>query len=515
MTYLYKREPFTDFTLPQNKKEFQNTLEKIEKELGVHHDILIDGERITTIDKITSFNPANKYEIVGTVGKADTDIAETAIVSARKSFQVWRDWQVKDRAGILFRTAAIIRYRKHEFSAYLVKESGKSWQEADADVARGIDFMEYYGRQMIDLEEREEINRSLIKYNQYLYQPLGIAVTISSSYFPFSTMVQTTVAPLVTGNTVILKPSSSTPIIAAKFVEVLEEVGIPSGVISFLPGSGEEVGDYLVNHPKTNLIIFTGSRDVGIRIWEQAAKVHPTQAHLKRAIVEWGGRDTIIVDNDVDIDLAAEELIASAFGFSARKRFTGSRAIIHQDIYKSLLERVIDLTNKLNVGDPFFPDNYMGPVTNQRAYLHIMSYLEVGKKEGRLVAGGIGDDSQGYFVRPTIFADVQPESRIMQEELFGPVIVFCKANDFEQALSIANNTKYGVTGALITNNHDHMERARYDFHVENLYVNHNCTETVEGYHPFNRFQTLEVDSKIVKRDYLQLHMRGKNVLEGL
>ncbi len=408
---------------------------------------------------------------------------------------------------------AIVRRRKHEFSAYLVKEAGKPWKEADADTAEAIDFMEYYARQMIDLGEGKPIISRPNEYNRYVYTPAGVSVVIPPWNFAFAIMAGTTVAPLVTGNTVLLKPASATPVIAAKFVEVLEEAGLPKGVLNFVPGSGKEVGDFLVDHPKTALISFTGSLEVGTRIYERAAKVQPGQKHLKKVIAEMGGKDTVVVDNTADLELAAEAIVVSAFGFSGQKCSAGSRAVIHQDVYDEVLDRVVKLTKELSMGETKKPDVYMGPVIDQGAYDKIMSYIEIGKEEGRLVAGGKGDDSKGFFIEPTVFADLHPESRMQQEEIFGPVVCLTKATDFNNALEIANNTEYGLTGAVITNNREHIERAKVDFHVGNLYFNRNCTGAIVGYHPFGGFKMSGTDSKAGGPDYLILHMQAKTISE--
>lgn len=513
MVSTYRHEPFTDFTVEENRQAFRKAIQDVEARLGSHHDLLVGGERIETEQRIVSINPANKEEVIGTVSKATKEIAEKAIHAADEAFEKWRKWDPEARAGVLFRAAAIVRRRKHEFSAYLVKEAGKPWQEADADVAEGIDFMEYYGRQMIALKNGKLVHSRPGEINRYFYQPMGVTVTISPWNFAFAIMVGTTVAPLVTGNTVLLKPASATPIIAAKFVEVLLEAGIPAEVINFIPGSGAEVGDYLVDHPKTKIITFTGSRDVGTRLWERAAKVPRGQTHLKRVIAEMGGKDTVVVDEDADLDLAAREIIVSAFGFSGQKCSAGSRAVAHQAVYDELLEKVVRLANEVTMGDPASGDNEMGPVIDQAAYDKIMGYIGIGHTEGHLVAGGSGDDAIGYFIRPTVFADAAPSSRIMQEEIFGPVLAFGKARDFEHALDIANNTEYGLTGALITNNRQHMERAREDFHVGNLYFNRNCTGAIVGYQPFGGFKMSGTDSKAGGPDYLILHMQAKTISE--
>lgn len=509
----YKHEPFTDFTVDANRKAMEAALKQIKADFGKNYDLFVDGKYITTDNKIVSVNPSNKEEVIGTVSKANQEIAEEAIETAHQAFQTWKYTDPAERANILIRAAAIVRRRKEEFSATLVSEAGKPWKEADADVAEGIDFMEYYARQMIELKQGKEVNSRPGELNRYFYIPTGVAVTIPPWNFAFAIMAGTTVAPLVTGNTVLLKPASTTPVIAAKFVDVLKEAGIPDGVINYIPGSGAEVGDYLVDHPKTSLITFTGSRDVGTRLYSRAAQVQKEQHHLKRVIVEMGGKDTVVVDKDANIDVAVESIVTSAFGFSGQKCSAGSRAVVHEDIYEEVLDKVAKWTSELTVGEPTTKDIYMGPVINQAAYDKITNYIEIGKQEGRLVAGGESDDSKGYFIKPTVIADVDVEARIMQEEIFGPVVAFAKAKDFDHALEIANNSEYGLTGAVITNNRANIEKATLKFDVGNLYINRNCTGAIVGYQPFGGFKMSGTDSKAGGPDYLVLHMQAKTVSE--
>ncbi|MDQ0178447.1 L-glutamate gamma-semialdehyde dehydrogenase [Bacillus chungangensis] len=511
----YKHEPFTDFSKEANKKAFQEGLKLVDSYLGKDYPLVIGGERITTDDKIVSINPANKSEVIGRVSKASRELAEKAMNTAVEAFQTWRKVKPEVRADVLFKAAAIVRRRKHEFSALLVKEAGKPWNEADADTAEAIDFLEYYGRQMLHMKDGQRVESRPGEFNRYDYIPLGVGIVISPWNFAFAIMAGTTVAALVTGNTVLLKPASTTPVVAAKFIEVLEEAGLPKGVVNYVPGSGSEIGDYLVDHPKTRFISFTGSRDVGTRIYERAAKVNEGQIWLKRVIAEMGGKDTIVVDKDADLELAAQSIVASAFGFSGQKCSACSRAVIVEDVYDQVLERAVALTNELTIGNPADKTNFMGPVNDQAAFDKIMSYIEIGKTEGKLMAGGEGDDSTGYFIKPTIFADLAPDARLMQEEIFGPVVAFAKAKDFDDALAIANNTEYGLTGAVITNNREHIEKAREDFHVGNLYFNRGCTGAIVGYQPFGGFNMSGTDSKAGGPDYLTLHMQAKTTSEML
>ncbi|MFD2211876.1 L-glutamate gamma-semialdehyde dehydrogenase [Virgibacillus halophilus] len=517
MVVPYKHEPFTDFTVEENKQALLSALKKAEADFGKEYPLVIGGERITTDEKIKVVNPANKNEVIGYVSKANKELAEKAIETANETFEkTWRKSDPKFRSDILFRAAAIVRRRKAEFTAHIIKEAGKPWKEADADIAEGIDFLEYYGRQMLKIKDGAEVESRPIEHNQFHYIPLGVGLVISPWNFLFAIMTGTTVAAMVTGNTVLLKPASATPIIAYKLMEVLEEAGMPAGVVNYIPGPGSEVGDYLVDHPKTRFVSFTGSRAVGTRIFERAAVVQEGQKWLKRTIIEMGGKDTIVVDNEADLELAAQSIVQSAFGFSGQKCSACSRAIIHEDVYDQVKDRVVELTKELTIGNTSDPSNiFMGPVIDQAAYDKIMSYIEIGKEEGELLAGGTGDDSEGWFVNPTVFGDLDPKARLMQEEIFGPVVGLAKAKDFDELIDIANNTDYGLTGAVITNNRAHLEQAREDFMVGNLYFNRGCTAAIVGYQPFGGFNMSGTDSKAGGPDYLIQHMQGKTTSEQL
>ena len=513
--YTYQTEPLTDFSKPEWIQKYQEGLKIVESYMGKSYDLIIDGKRIKTERQLKSLNPANFKEIVGIVSQGSIEHADLAIQVALKSFETWKYVDAKVRADVLFKSAGILRKRKFEFAALMTKEAGKPWGEADADVAEAIDFLEYYGRQMLNLERIDDVvlSRRNLERNEYTYIPLGVGAIISPWNFPLAILVGMTTAAIVSGNTVIVKPASTTMVIAYKFIEVLEEAGLPHGVVAFMPGSGAEIGDYIVNHPKIRFISFTGSKEVGISIYEKAAKVHPGQIWLKRVIAEMGGKDAIIVDSDADLNLAADSIVKSAFGFSGQKCSACSRAIIHQDVYDIVLNKMIEITKKLNVGNPELKETFVGPVNDKRAFEKITSYFDVAKQEGRIVTGGSSDGSKGYFIQPTIVADVKPDSRLMQEEIFGPILAVCKVKDFHQAIEVANNTEYGLTGAVISNNRMHLELARREFHVGNLYFNRKCTGAIVGYQPFGGFNMSGTDSKAGGPDYLVLHMQGKTVSE--
>ncbi|MEK4486826.1 L-glutamate gamma-semialdehyde dehydrogenase [Psychrobacillus sp. FSL H8-0484] len=511
----YKHEAFTDFSKEENKKAIKEGYKVVEAYLGDEYPLIVGGERITTESKIVSYNPANKEQVVGSVSKASKEIAAKAMDIADETFSTWKKVKPEVRADVLFKAAAIMRRRKFEFSALLSKEAGKTWVEADVEAAEAIDFLEYYGRQMLRLKDGQPVESRPGEYNRYDYIPLGVAVVISPWNFPFAIMAGTTVAAMVTGNTVLLKPASTTPVVAYKFIEVLEEAGMPAGVVNFIPGSGAEIGDYLVEHPRTRLISFTGSRDVGLGIVEKSSRLSDGQIWIKRSILEMGGKDTIVVDKEADLELAAQSIVKSAFGFSGQKCSACSRAVIVEDVYDQVVNRVEELTNALTVGVPDNDEHFVGPVIDGASFKKIMSYIEIGKGEGRLVTGGTGDDSKGFFIQPTVIADLSPTARIMQEEIFGPVVGITKAKDFDEAIEIANNTEYGLTGAVITNNRMNLEKAREDFHVGNLYFNRGCTGAIVGYQPFGGFNMSGTDSKAGGPDYIGLHMQAKTTSEML
>ena len=511
----FRNEPFTRFDLPENKKAFEEALAKVGSELGREYDLIIGGERISTEKKIRSINPSRIDQVIGIVSQADKELAEKAIQVAYKTFDTWRKVPGQARARYLYKAAAIMRRRKHEFSAWLVKEAGKSWAEADADTAEAIDFLEYYGRQMEKLARPQELPRIPDEDNELYYIPLGVGVVIPPWNFPLAILVGMTSSAIVTGNTVVLKPASATPVIAYKFMEVLEEAGVPAGVVNYLPGSGSEIGDFLVEHKLTRFISFTGSKDVGLRINELAAKHRPGQKWIKRLVAEMGGKDAIIVDKECDLELAAQTIVVSAFGFSGQKCSACSRVIAHKDVYDQVLNRVVELTKGLTVGDVEKNEFFTGPVVDEKAFNKILEYIEIGKKEGKLMVGGEKGPDGGYFIMPTVFADVDPQARIMQEEIFGPVVAFCKAESFEHALEIANNTEYGLTGSVISNNRANLELAREEFHVGNLYFNRKCTGALVGVHPFGGFNMSGTDSKAGGPDYLLLFTQAKSVSEKL
>src|SRR5437667_7781872 len=403
-----------------------------------------------------------------------------------------------------------MRARKHELSAWMIYEVAKTWPEADGDTAEAIDFLEFYARDMLSYGAPQPLTKLAGEENRLEYIPLGVGAGIPPWNFPLAIMGGLTAAAIVTGNTVVLKPSSDAPTFAFKLFELLEEAGMPAGVVNFMTGSGAEVGDVVVDHPQTRFIAFTGSKEVGLRVNERAAKVHDGQIWIKRVVAEMGGKDAIIVAEDADLDEAATGVVQSAFGYQGQKCSACSRAIIDARVDDPMIEKIAERTAKLKVGNPTDTSTTMSAVINEKAFTTINGYVEKGKAEGgRVVAGGGSDGEQGFFIEPTVIADVKPGSTIEQEEIFGPVLAVIKANDYDDALRIANDTQFGLTGAVYSTDEAKIERARREFHVGNLYFNRKCTGALVGVHPFGGFNMSGTDSKAGGHDYLLLFMQAK------
>jgi 1-pyrroline-5-carboxylate dehydrogenase len=512
----FVNEPFVDFTQPENKRQMQAALDDVRAKLGREYDIVIGGKRIKTAGKIFSTNPAHPAEVIGVHQRAGAEHVEEATQAAQAAFASWSRTPVEERAALLFSAAALIRQRSFEFCAWLTLEVGKNWAEADADVGETIDFLEFYGREALRLNEAKTPIQFPGELNQLRYIPLGVGAVIPPWNFPFAIMAGMTAASIVCGNTVILKPSVDAPTIAAKFMELLEEVGLPDGVVNLCPGEGPEFGSAVVAHPQTRFIAFTGSKAVGLEIHERAAKTQPGQIFIKRTILEMGGKDSIIVEPDCDLDAALDGVVASAFGFNGQKCSACSRAIVAADIYDVFCDRLQERVAKLKTGDPA-ENVYTGPVISEKAYRKVLDYIEIGKDEGTVLNGGhaIETPEGGYYIAPTVIADVAPKARISLEEIFGPVLAVIKSQNFDDALAIANNTEYGLTGAIYTSSREKLDRAREEFHVGNLYFNRKCTGAMVGAHPFGGFNMSGTDSKAGGPDYLLLFTQAKSIAEKI
>jgi len=507
----FRNEPYADFSLSENRQAMEAALAKVRSEFGREYELRIDGQWIATGDKLVSVNPSDPKQVVGVHHKATKELANRAVENAWAYFREWSATPWAERIRMLVDAARILKARKLEFDAWLVYEAGKSWNEAEADVSEAIDFCEYYAREAVRLSAPPPVVQLPGEKDEMVYIPLGVGVVIPPWNFPLAILVGMTVAALVTGNTVIVKPSSETPTIGAKFAEVLLEAGFPEKSFTLLTGSGAAVGDVLVQHPKTRFISFTGSRDVGLRINELAAKHQPGQVWIKRVVAEMGGKDAIIVDGDADVDRAVDGVLASAFGYQGQKCSACSRAIVDANMYDEFVDKLAAKAKQIQMGPSDDLGNYMGPVISAGAKKTILQYIETGKQEGRVVAGGEAPAEGGYFVPPTIIADVDAKARIFQEEIFGPVLAVTKAQGFEHALELANDSQYGLTGAVFSNTPAHLQKAKEQFHVGNLYFNRKCTGAMVGAHPFGGFNMSGTDSKAGGPDYLLLFVQAKSV----
>lgn len=513
---VFANQAFTDFNAPENKRAMESALQAVAQQLGREYDLVIGGEHVKTAEKVTSINPARPAQVVGIHQKAGAEHAAKAMDAAQSAFMSWSRTPAEQRVSLLLNAAEEIRKRKFEFMAWLTYEVGKNWAEADADVGETIDFLEFYAREALRLAAAAPPIQYPGERNELHYIPLGVGAVISPWNFPFAIMAGMTAASIVAGNTVILKPSSDAPTIAAKFVEVLQQAGMLEGVVNFCPGSGATFGNAIVEDPRTRFVAFTGSKTVGLEIHERAAKTQAGQIWIKRTILEMGGKDSIMVCADADLNAAVEGVTASAFGFSGQKCSACSRAIIEAPVYDAFVERLRERVAKLTVGDPAKNHN-LGPVVNKGALASMLRYIEIGKKEGRLIAGGHAPatDDGGYYLEPTIFADVAPDALLAQEEIFGPVLALIKVEDFEEGLKVANNTEYGLTGSIYSGDRKKLDQARYEFHVGNLYFNRKCTGAMVGAHPFGGFNMSGTDSKAGGPDYLYLFTQAKSVAEKL
>jgi 1-pyrroline-5-carboxylate dehydrogenase len=513
----FTNEPSIDWSNPDNTRRMRAAIEKVRNELGREYDLVIGGRRIKTIAKTHSLNPARPLEVVGIHQTAGSAEVEPAMQAALKAFETWKYSSSEERTTLLFRVSHLLRERKFELMAWMVFEVGKNWPEADGDIAELIDFTDFYALEALRLS-RAETPVQLPGERDYLrYIPLGVGAVIPPWNFPAAIMGGMTLASVVCGNTVILKPSGDSPTIAAKFFEILEEAGLPDGVVNFCPGHGAEFGGQIVEHPKTRYIAFTGSKEVGLHINQRAAVQQPGQLWIKRTILEMGGKDSIIVDADADLDSAVEGVASAAFGFSGQKCSACSRAIIDERVYDKFLQRLKERVEKLSVGDPTLNPN-MGPVINEKSMNNTLGYITKGVAEGgRLITGGAkaAGAGDGYFIQPTVIADVDPKATISQEEIFGPVLAVIKSRSFEHALEIANNTEFGLTGAVYTSSDDKIEAAKQQFHVGNLYINRKCSGAMVGAHPFGGFNMSGTDSKAGGPDYLLLFTQAKSIGEKI
>lgn len=511
----YASEPIETFATAARVDEMQSALRSVKAQFGGTCPLVIGGKKVMTAELIQSTDPSNPGQIVGSAATAAREHADAALAAAWNAFESWKAWKQEDRSRVMLKAAQIMRRRKRELEAWLVYEIGKNFFEASAEVAEMIDFTEYYARQALKhVGSLGSLNAVPGEENESFYIPLGAGVTIGPWNFPMALMTGMTVGAIVVGNTVVAKPAEDTVVSVAKVFDIFAEAGLPPGVINYLPGQGKDVGAYLVEHPRTRFINFTGSLATGRRINEAAAKIYDGQRWVKRVFLELGGKDPILVDETADLDAAAQAVVQSAFGFQGQKCSACSRLIIVDAVYDSLLERLLALTKKLVVG-PADGNPDLGPVCNTAQDLKVREYLRIGSSEGRLLTGGRRLDGAGFFFEPTVFGEVQPRARIAQEEVFGPVIAAIRVKDFSTGLSVVNDGVYGLTGALFSRDRSRLEEARREFHVGNLYFNRKCTGAQVGIQPFGGFNLSGTDTKTGGPDYLLQFLQMKTVAERL
>lgn len=511
----FSNEVYLDFSDSKIFDKQKQALVDVRSRFGKEYPNIIGGKEVFTQKKTTSINPANTEEVVGIFQKAGKDEAEAAMQAAAKAFESWKKVPAAERADYLFKAAEEVRRRRLEINAWMISEVGKNYLEADADTCEAIDFLEFYGREMLRYSEKQPLVQYPGEENEYFYIPLGVGLVIPPWNFPFAILVGMTSAAIVAGNTVVLKPSSDAPMMGWLFTDIMKSVGLPEGVLNYCVASGAEAGDYLVEHPKTRFISFTGSMEVGLRINQKAAVKSEGQIWIKRVIAEMGGKDAILVDSEADIDAAAQATVISAFGFQGQKCSACSRVIVDKKVYDEFVTKLINKAKELKVGNP--SDNvYMGPVINAKSEQNVLNYIEIGKKDGKLLFGGNKVKGlNGYYIEPTIIGNIKPNDRLAQEEVFGPLLAVIKAENFEDGLNIVNGTIFGLTGAIFSKNEEKLKRARNEFHAGNLYINRKCTGALVGVQPFGGFNMSGTDSKAGSRDYLLLFMQGKSVCKKI
>ena len=511
----FRNEPFTDFSSAENRSVFEAALARVERAAGAEIPVVVAGRRVRGRSLLDNTNPSAHGQVLSRHHLADRATAVKAIEAGVRAQEAWAALPPRERASVLLRAAARMRERKHEFSATMVLEIGKTWPEADVETAEAIDFLEFYAREILRWGGEIPVTPCRGEYPETLYVPLGTGAVIPPWNFPNAILTGMTTAAVVAGNSVILKPASDTPLVAWKVFTLLEEAGVPAGVLNYLPGPGAEIGDVIVEHAKTRFIAFTGSKEVGLRINQKAAQQAPGQLFIKRTILEMGGKDFIVVDDDADFDFAVQQVVGSAFGFQGQKCSACSRAIVHRRLYRRFVDAVVARTKKLVLGPSRDPKTNVGPVASARQLKTVSDYIRIGRREAKLGTGGTWSGKTGHFVAPTVFYDVKATHRIFREEIFGPVLAITEARDSEHAIRLANESEYGLTGSYFGRDRVRIAEAKRRLFCGNLYINRKCTGALVGVHPFGGFNMSGTDSKAGGRDYLGLFLQAKSISEKL
>lgn len=515
MNKQFFNEPELDFLNQQNQEQVKAAIKECQQKLGKKIPLVINGKRIMTEKTFSSYNPAQKEQVIAEVASASIEQADQAVAACEVGFQKWKKSTVADRVVLAQKLIDLLLKKRFELIALMSFENGKNWAEADGEICELIDFTRAY---MDSIQELDKGLDYLItdpeEERACIYIPTGVGIAIAPWNFPLSLIGGMAISALITGNSVVLKPASDTPAVAYRFFELLEEAGFPQDTIAFLSGSGSSIGNRLVEHPQTRFINFTGSKSVGLAINELAAKTSPGQIWIKRVVAEMGGKNAIIVDETADIQAAAKAIMGSAFFLQGQKCSACSRVIVQEAVRDELVAAIVAETKTLEVGAG--TENYsFGPVISKKAFDGIVSYIEKAKSEGdELVYGGNYDDQEGYFIDPTIF-NVTPKSTIFKEEIFGPVLAIASYSEFNEAINLANATEYALTGSLYSQSEEHLKQAAADFHVGNLYLNHKSTGAVVRQHPFGGFNMSGTDAKTGTHDYLQNFLQLKSITRTL
>jgi RHH-type proline utilization regulon transcriptional repressor/proline dehydrogenase/delta 1-pyrroline-5-carboxylate dehydrogenase len=510
---IFRNEPTFDFSLSLNRERMYDALRMIKENNNREYPLLIGEHDVRTERKILSLNPASPADVVGTVSSAGIPEAEAAISEASKAVISWRTRNPAERVKYLFQTAEVLRKQRFALAALEVLEVGKTWIDADSDVCEAIDYLEYYGREMQRLAEPQFLQEYQGEKNEYFYRPKGIGVVIAPWNFPLAIATGMAAAAIAAGNCVLLKPSGLSPVLGYILVDAFRSAGLPAGVLQFLPGPGSDVGEYLVSHPAVDFIAFTGSKEVGLRIVQRAGETKPGQRNVKKVIAEMGGKNAIIVDETADLDEAVKGIVESAFGYQGQKCSACSRVIVIKDLFDELCERLVNAADSLRIGPPEDPANVLGPVIDEAAQNKVNAYIEIGKREGKAILAKKAS-SAGYFVGPAIFIDVPPQSRIATEEIFGPVLTIMKAKSLDEAIGIANDSLYALTGGLFSRSPASLQKTRDEFRVGNLYINRRITGALVGRQPFGGFGMSGVGSKAGGPDYLLQFLNPVTVSEN-
>lgn len=510
---LFENEPLKDFAIRANREGIQRALEKLRGQLPLQCPLVINGEDVHTHKSLIRENPANPAEVIAHVSLADEAEADRALAAAKATFPSWRKTPAKERAALIDRVADLMNRDRFDLIAKQVLEVGKPWAEADADIAEAIDFCRYYARHMRELDGGHRVGHAAGEVSIYHYQPRGVALVIAPWNFPLAIITGMAVGALVTGNTVILKPAEQSTAVAMDLIRLLHEAGLPKGAAHFLPGIGERVGEYLVNHKDISTIAFTGSKAVGLHILQRAAHVQPGQTQVKHCMIEMGGKNAIIIDNDADLDEAVDAVLYSAFGFAGQKCSACSRVIVLDEVYDKFKNRLVEAAKSMVIGTAEDPRSYFGPVVDSEAQMRMLRTIEAAKKEHTLLFEG-QTPATGFFVPPVIFADVNADAKIAQDEIFGPVLVVMKAKDLDQALAMTNGVQYGLTGGLFSRSPANIEKVRAEMECGNLYINRGITGALVDRHPFGGFKMSGLGSKTGGPDYLKGFMEPRVVTEN-